>query len=161
MLSIRRFEPKDHPEVLRLHRIALQQVGADLGPGPWDDDLRSAAAITSCYLDTGGEFLVGLISGRIVAMAAFRLTGGGAAEVNRMRVDPEFQRRGYGRAILSRLENCAREIGVSTLNLDTTTLQEAAIGLYLKSGYIETGRHHVETRRHLGNFEEILFQKRI
>ena len=48
-----------------LHRVALQQVGADLGDGPWDYDLQD---IENHYLRNSGEFLVVLVQGRIVAI---------------------------------------------------------------------------------------------
>ena len=60
-LRIRRYEPRDKRAVRRLHDDALNEVGAHLGSGPWDDDLDE---IESVYLDQGGEFLVGVLDGR-------------------------------------------------------------------------------------------------
>ena len=40
-----------------------------MGNGPWDDDLHH---IEAEYIDTGGEFSVGIIDGRIVAMGALK-----------------------------------------------------------------------------------------
>ncbi len=39
-MEIRRYQQADHDEVWMLHKTALQDVGADLGSGPWDDDLH-------------------------------------------------------------------------------------------------------------------------
>ncbi|MDQ6661830.1 MAG: hypothetical protein M3Z24_12805 [Chloroflexota bacterium] len=66
-MEIRRYQQADHAEVWMLHKTALQDVGADFGIGPWDDDLQH---IEQVYLKNQGEFLVGICEGRIVAMGA-------------------------------------------------------------------------------------------
>lgn len=40
MVSFRRYRPDDQDVVWALHRLGLQQTGADLGSRPWEDDLR-------------------------------------------------------------------------------------------------------------------------
>jgi GNAT superfamily N-acetyltransferase len=137
VLELRRFDDADTEAVGELHDLALADAGAHLGSGPWDDDLRS---IRSSYLQDGGEFLVGWLDGRLVAMGALRHVTGAAAEIKRMRVHPRFQRRGFGRAVLARLEERAREIGYSRLRLDTTIMQTAAQALYAREGYSKVGR---------------------
>ena len=139
MLIIRRFEPEDHEAVWELHNLALSQVGAHAGPGLWDHDFQD---IPGVYFDAGGEFLVGLIEGRIVAMGALRRLSKTEAEVKRMRVHPDFQRRGFGQEMLEALEAKARFLGFRSLSLDTTTKQPAAQSLFLKNGYTVTGRTH-------------------
>ncbi len=138
-LRIRRYEAADHPDVLRLHETALREVGAYVEEEGWDEDLLD---IESAYLGDG-EFLVGFYRGRLVAMGAFRRTGPDRAEIKRMRVEPGFQGRGFGQAMLSALEDRAVEQGCTTLHLDTTVRQEAARRLYVRNGYRETGRGRV------------------
>jgi ribosomal protein S18 acetylase RimI-like enzyme len=150
-LSIRRYRAKDHEQVVALHRLALEQVGLFIRSGPWDSDLDD---IKGVYLKSG-EFLVGEYERHIVAMGAFRRTSPERAELKRMRVHPDFQRRGYGQAILDALEKRAREMGYATLHLDTAVKQVAAQELYLKNGYQETGRTV------LGGFDAILYEKRL
>lgn len=152
MLEIRRYRASDYDEVWKLHILGLQHVGAYLGDGPWDNDLHH---IEQAYLYNCGEFLVGTIDGRIVAMGAFRKTSDERAEIKRMRVHPDFQGRGYGQMILDELEQRAKEAGYTLLHLDTSVVQIAAQKLYMKNGYKETGR---ETHRGL---ECILFEKLI
>ena len=131
-MEMRPYRPSDRDEVWALHKIALQGTGADLGDGPWDDDL---AQIEQVYLDQRGEFLVGVVDGRIVAMGALKRTTAERAEITRMRVHPDFQRRGFGRTILKALEARAVELGYTELHLHTTTLQGAAQQLYRKNGF--------------------------
>lgn len=154
MLVIRRYEPADHAAVWRLHRLGIEQTGADPGPGPWDDDLRSPAAVAATYLVDGGDFLVGGLGSQPVAIGALR-PHDGYVEIKRMRVHPEWQGRGFGQRMLERLEALASWRGQLLVRLDTTTLQLAAIAMYRKNGYAETGR-----RRH-GPFEEVLFEKHL
>jgi GNAT superfamily N-acetyltransferase len=151
MLRIRRYKAEDREEVQALHKLALEQVGVYIGSGRWDSDLDD---IEGVYLK-GGEFLVGECEGRIVAMGAFRRTSPERAELKRMRVHPDFQKRGFGQKILDALEKKARELGYTTLHLDTAVKQVAAQKLYAKNGYRETGRTV------LGGFDAILYEKRL
>ena len=148
-LHIRRYESRDHDQVWELHNVALWQVGAHAGNGPWDEDLHR---IEQVYLNDG-EFLVGEVDGGIVAMGALRRSGEDSAEIKRMRVHPDHQRRGYGQLILSALEQRARELGYRRLHLDTAVVQTAAQALYLRNGYREVGRTV------LAGFDAILYEK--
>lgn len=152
-MEIRRYQSSDHAAVVELHVKGLQQAGAYLGAGPWDDDLDH---IEEIYLENGGEFLVGLLDGRIIAMGALRRTGPTRAEIKRMRVHPDLQGRGLGKILLQELENRARALGYTLLHLDTSTVQTAAQHLYRKHGFQETG----ETQQ-MGEFTNILFEKRL
>jgi ribosomal protein S18 acetylase RimI-like enzyme len=151
-LILRRYRSADHDAVWELHNAALRETGAHLGNGPWDDDLHG---IESAYLEAGGEFLVGELGGRIVVMGALKPVDAGTAEVKRMRVEPAFQRRGFGQEMLSALEARARKLRFRKLILDTSTRQKLALHLYKENGYRETGRRKV---RHLDliNFEKEL-----
>lgn len=145
MPIIRRYQSADHDAVWNLHNLALRATSAHLGNGPWDDDLNR---IESVYLESGGEFLVGELDGRIVVMGALKPVAAGRSEIKRMRVHPDFQRRGFGRAMLTAL-------GFRILVLDTSTRQEAAQCLYQKNGYRETGRRKVR-RLEVIDFEKEL-----
>jgi GNAT superfamily N-acetyltransferase len=149
-LHIRRYEPSDKRVVRRLHDDALNEVGAHLGPGTWDDDLDD---IEGVYLESGGEFLVGLLEREVVAIGALKRVSPNAAEVKRMRVRPGLQGRGYGQAILDALHRSAAGLGYTTLHLDTTVQQRVARRLYLKNGYREVGRGSI------GPFECVFYER--
>lgn len=68
-----------------------------------------------------------------------------AAVVRRMRVDPDYQRRGYGSQILQVLEARAVDLGFKRLVLDTTPRQAAAVALYESFGYAEKRREATPT----------------
>ena len=136
-LKFRRYEPADRAAVRSLHDRALNDVGAHLGRGSWDKDLD---AIESAYLEDGGEFLVGVMEGEIVAMGALRRTPDDGVWITRMRVEPRLQGQGIGQRLLDKLHARAADLGYETLHLDTTVQQTAARRLYEKNGYRETGR---------------------
>lgn len=150
-MNIRHYQQADHDAVWALHKLALQDTGADLGDGPWDDDL---AQIERVYLNQQGEFLVGVIDERVVAMGALRRISAERAEIKRMRVHPDFQRRGFGQIILTALETSAIALGYKELHLHTTTLQVAALQFYHKNGFKQLG----ETRM-IQNMTVIFFEK--
>ena len=152
MMEVRRYRASDHDAVWGLHNLALNDVGAHAGSGPWDDDLHR---IESEYIEAGGEFYVGIIDDRIVAMGALKPMTDTRAEICRMRVHPDFQRRGLGARMLSNLEERAGELGFRTLTLDTTVGEVAAMSMYAKSGYEEVARG-----RKFG-FEVVMFEKQI
>jgi ribosomal protein S18 acetylase RimI-like enzyme len=152
VLELRRYEERDRARVWRLHEDGLRQMNAYAGHGPWDDDLRS---IVATYLNGGGEFLVGVVEGEVVAIGGLRRVSESVAEVKRMRVDLRFQGRGFGRTVLRGLEERARELGYSTLRLDTTASQVPAQNLYRSAGYREVGRTRV------AGLETILFERQL
>ncbi|NTU83153.1 MAG: GNAT family N-acetyltransferase [Chloroflexales bacterium] len=142
MLTLRRYQPSDQEAVWELHTVALVQTNAYISSGAWDEDLHH---IEDIYFD-GGEFMVGVLDDRIVAMGALRRTTAERAAIKRMRVHPDHQGRGYGQTILTYLEERARALGYKTLYLSTTDRQQAAQGLYLKNGYHEVARKPLDDR---------------
>lgn len=163
-LTIRRFEPGDGERVRELDERALREVNAyvddpavvqQMHPDDketFDEDLYD---IAGKYLDAGGEFLVGVVDGEIVAMGALERESNARARLTRMRVQPEFQREGFGQAILDELEQRARELGFEELLLDTTARQEAARAFYEANGYAQFAREQ------WGEFDVRLYRKRL
>ena len=148
-LSIRRYEPADVEAVWEIHERALRASPITFAENvPGDEDLR---AIPEEYLDAGGEFLVGTVDGEVVAIGGYQptdegatgeeagdnetTTDGDAAEIRRMRVHPDHQRRGYGEAMLTRLESLADEREFDHIVLETNAHLRAARALYETHSY--------------------------
>lgn len=161
MFTLRRYTPADQEAVEHLHVFVLQQTGAYLGRGPWDDDMY---AIEEVYLQNQGEFLIGEYGGLLIAMGALKRTASTRAEIKRMRVHPEYQGRGYGQRILNELEVRARALGYQTLHLDTSILQLPAQRLYEKNGFREVGRDTYQQATGNDSYqplEVILYEKQL
>jgi GNAT superfamily N-acetyltransferase len=170
-LSLRTYDPHDEAAVWALHEWAIAETGVDPSDIPGTDDLRT---IEASYLDTGGDFVVGVVDadspqpdpspattsasgddidltttdGTLAAMGGYLPNQAGhsderdrpgAAELHRMRVAPPYQRRGFGRALLSDLERRAAAAGFDTLLATTSTRQAAALAFYAEQGCDRTG----------------------
>lgn len=63
-----------------------------------------------------------------------------AVRLTRMRIAPEWQRRGIGSRLVEAILAWAREGGYGNVVLETTAGQEAAIALYRRHGFAEIAR---------------------
>lgn len=125
----------DHPDAVtlmeRVQAIYVQRYG---GPdeSPMDAD---------GFAPPHGEFFVGYVDGVAVATGAWRHVGlaclgsTATAEVKRMYVVEDAQRRGLARRMLAHLEDAARAAGHDVMVLNTGDRQPEAITLYASSGY--------------------------
>ncbi len=76
-----------------------------------------------------------------VGMGALRKLEDGVGEIKRMFIRPEFQGKGYGKVMMNRLMEKAREFGYKTLRLDTAYFLEAAVHIYKSAGFKERGSY--------------------
>lgn len=157
-LEIRRYRESDLDSVWALLHLAEGTLTPDRVPpiDPGDPANRDILHIDDAYLRCGGEFIVGLRDGHIVAMGGIQRTAPDRAVVLRVRVHHDYQRRGYGRAIMRALEDRAAALGYTTLHLDTTVTRVPAQRLYQSLGYREVGRMTPSP-----DWECILFEKDI
>jgi GNAT superfamily N-acetyltransferase len=135
-LQVRRFEQVDAEEVWELHRVTIAATGADAG-AEFYADLRN---IGGEYFDKGGDFLVGFCEHALVACGGYVPLSEVEIEIRRMRVHPDHQRRGFGAALLSALEQGAAKKGFQSVYLETTVVQQPALALYGKHGYEGIGQ---------------------
>lgn len=131
-VMIRDYLAGDHAQVLHLHRIALEEVGAYQGENHLTQDLNQ---IETEYQQRDGAFLVAEFSGRIIAMGAFRKIDAHTAEIKRMRTVPELQGLGIGAVLLECLLVRIEAAHFRRVILETSAVQVAARKLYLKHGF--------------------------
>ena len=123
-MQIRSFQAEDEPQVIELwRRCNLLR--------PWNDphkDIRRKLNVTR------EMFLVGVLEGRIIAsvMAGY---DGHRGWLNYVGVDPDFQRRGFGRAIMAEAERMLRVLGCPKINLQVRSANREAIEFYSKVGF--------------------------
>jgi ribosomal protein S18 acetylase RimI-like enzyme len=131
--SIRTYAQADHDAVVALNRYGLEAAGvpaeADVYAGDLDD-------IEATYQVGRAVMLVGETKDVVVAMGAIREIDSETCKILRMRVDPGFQRRGYGREMLSALEKHAVKLGYKRAVLLTGPDQHPALDLYTSTGYV-------------------------
>jgi GNAT superfamily N-acetyltransferase len=151
-LIIREYDRRDQKAVADLNQFTLEAAGVRSPDAPPDAGVDN---IEAEYVDSGGAFLVGQSDGQIVAMGGIQKTDHDTAKVRRMRVHPDYQRCGFGTAVLNRLEARASKLGFTRLWLDTNVRLVPAQEFYARHGYRRT---HVEVT---GNDKLIYFEKRL
>ena len=85
----------------------------------------------------GGAFVVARATGATHPLGGVGLRGvrPGTAEVRRLWVDPAWRGRGIARALMAALEDAARALGLTDLELGTGDRQPEAVELYSSSGW--------------------------
>ncbi len=98
---------------------------------PHNDPARD---IAFCRAAVDADLFVGEVKGQVVATV---MTGhdGHRGWLYYVAVDPEFDRRGLGRAMVGHAEAWLRERGVAKVNLMIRDTNEAARGFYQAIGY--------------------------
>jgi ribosomal protein S18 acetylase RimI-like enzyme len=124
-MDIRAFQKGDEAPVVALwERCGLTR--------PWNDPRKDIAR----KLEVQPElFLLGFVAGGLVAsvMAGYE---GHRGWVNYLAVDPQHQRRGYGRRLMGEVEKRLVERGCPKLNLQVRSSNAAALAFYRRLGYV-------------------------
>ncbi len=117
---------------------------------------REPAPIRADYeaLIAAGEAWVGVEDDRVVGVLVIR-PGDGELELENVAVDPGFQGRGAGRALIAFAEDHARKLGLDAVTLYTNEAMTENLRLYPSLGFVEIGRR-VE-----GGFRRVYFRKTI
>jgi len=164
-IDIRRFQLGDGERIRELNEVAMATT-PEYVPDIPDEDLQD---IQSNYLDSIGEFLVAVAGGTIVGMGAYVTPsewkeeyitfGHQTAELTRMRVDPEWHRRGVGSALYHELQQRARQEEYEQFVLNTGVENDVARGFYESLGF----QLQQEVSIHVGDMtlELALYQKPI
>lgn len=99
--------------------------------------------------------LVARYGGEPVGCGCFKPFAEGTVKIKRMFVRQDMRGRGIARAILGALENWARELGNSTVVIETGVLQPEAIRLYEAAGYERTANYEP----YIGVKESVCYRK--
>ena len=120
-------------------RWCVQQYFSELA-SRFDDGFNPAQSIPADDTELRpplGAFLVASVDGEPVACGAVKLITPGVASLKRMWVADSARGVGLGRRMLLALEVEARELGGTTVRLETNRALAEAISLYRRSGYVE------------------------
>jgi len=136
-MKLIRYKPEFQDPMLALHRSAIE--GFDLGMSQQQDE-ADLLDLENVYIRRGGEFLLGLIGPRLMAMGGFQRLSELDVELKRMRIASDFQGRGYGTILLRELERRASQAGVRNLYLEAAKRRPLTLEFYQKHGYRELGQ---------------------
>jgi len=99
-----------------------------------------------------GGFIYSLVNNdTVVGVCALFNEGNGIYELARMAVDENHQGKGYGKALINKCIEKAKELNAIKLYLISNTKLETAISLYKKYGFntIKTGQHPIYKRANI------------
>jgi len=128
---VRQYRASDKAAVKELYRLASVHSEIGYREGPWEKDFED---IENAYLKEG-DFLVGVLDNKIVAMGAYEKISDTVGHIRRMRTHPEQRRKGFAQQIIQGLERSAKKNGLTELRLRTSTQQEMAQSFYEKNRY--------------------------
>jgi GNAT superfamily N-acetyltransferase len=97
--------------------------------------LEATMAGIEQFLPPQGRLLLVMDNERPVGIGCLRRIREGMGEIKRMYVRPAVRGKGLGRALLVALLAEAREMGFSTVRLDSVRLMHAAHALYRSAGF--------------------------
>lgn len=102
-----------------------------------------------------GAFLVALSDRHPIGCVGLKGTGEGHAEIKRLWVSREARGFGIGKRLMTAVEDVARELGITTLRLDTNKALPEAAELYRRTGWAETSRFNDDP------YADYFFEKRL
>jgi GNAT superfamily N-acetyltransferase len=135
--TLRRFQPDDSTQVLRLVESVLAEFGFGLGGHDDDWDIEKAAEF---YAPPASAFLVLESGDDIVGTVGIKHRSDTEAELRRMYLRHDLRGYGHGKRLLFGALEFARSQRCETIFLETSQKLERAIGLYEAFGFILTDR---------------------
>jgi DNA-binding MarR family transcriptional regulator/N-acetylglutamate synthase-like GNAT family acetyltransferase len=112
------------------------------------DPTASLSADDRDLVPPRGAFLVASVDGEPVASGAVKSVSPGIGSLKRMWVAATVRGLGIGRRVLEALETQARELGMTTVRLETNQTLQEAIRLYRSAGFREVARFSSDPYAH-------------
>jgi DNA-binding MarR family transcriptional regulator/GNAT superfamily N-acetyltransferase len=112
------------------------------------DPAASLSAEDRDLIPPRGAFLVAVVDGESVACGAVKAIAPGVGSLKRMWVSGTVRGLGIGRRMLEALEAQARELGLTTLRLETNRALREAIRLYRSAGFREVASFNDDPYAH-------------
>ncbi|MGH3008104.1 MAG: GNAT family N-acetyltransferase [Gaiellaceae bacterium] len=111
----------------------FREYAAWIGEDFWVNDFEDELAALPGYYDA--LFVARDDAGELVGSVAVKRLPDGAAELKRLYVRPAARGTGLGRRLAAAAVERARELGYTTIRLDTLPRMETARGIYRSLGF--------------------------
>lgn len=135
MLAIVRAEIEDQfEEARRLFAEYAASLNVDLSFQHFAEELSDLPAQ---YSPPNGTLLLAFYEGQSAGCVALRKFDGGACEMKRLYVRPQFRNLKLGRLLIERIIAEGRSLGYGRMRLDTLPRMESAQSLYKSLGFRE------------------------
>ncbi len=102
-----------------------------------DEMLSHSMSEINLFSPPSGCILLARVDGEAAGMAFMKLIRENACEIKRMYVRPKYRGNKIGRSLLDQLIQISKEIGYSTILLDSAQFMKAAHPLYRSVGFLE------------------------
>ena len=122
---IRSFTRADQPACTALYEQGL--IGGKISDNDTGFDIDN---IEAAYMKDGNHFWVAEADGMIVGMIGVQHHDEGTGEIRRLRVHPDYRRRGIGTAMVETAVRFCREQAYLKVTLDTFMERDPAIRLF-------------------------------
>lgn len=126
------------PGRLNLRRMTLAdiedayRIETQVAASPW------RKALFKYCVDAAYENWIFVDKGKVIGYGIFKYADHKAAILN-LAIDHQYQGRGLGKQLLDHLIRRARALHVNTMTLQVRPTNQAAISLYKKFSFVETG----------------------
>jgi ribosomal-protein-alanine N-acetyltransferase len=130
-----RIRPMQPEDIFRMMQIADSLTHAPHWPAQAYNSILSSTAVPQRLAlvaeAPASSSVVGFVVASLVA---------GEAELESVAVAAKAQRSGHGGQLLNELVDSLRQLGVATLNLEVRASNHAAVNLYRRLGFLQTGQ---------------------
>ncbi|MFX0108448.1 MAG: GNAT family N-acetyltransferase [Candidatus Hodarchaeota archaeon] len=126
------------------HEQILAHHGVDMSQGSDGNAREYVEQMVDEFLalePPAGFVLVLEVDNKVAGMGLIKTIGEGIGEVKRMYIRPRYRGKGYGHEIMRMLVTRAKELGYSTLRLETADFMPAALRVYHSAGFKERGEY--------------------
>lgn len=135
-ISVRSATNADCEKVQNLVFGVLREFGLEPETGGTDVDLSD---IETCYIKSGGLFeILEDANGNLLGTVGLFPLNDETVELRKMYFDKSLRGRGFGKKILEKMIEKARELKFKRIYLETASVLKAAVGLYEKYGFKPT-----------------------